>query len=346
MGGLFRYYENYGRKLSIPQKAHLFLRRKLARKTRWDQDVAAWTAAHPDKAALLLSRQRRVDGAPSFVAPAGFAPPAPSAGLRIGVACHLFYDDLAPEIATRLQAIPVPFRLVVTTDTEEKRDRIAAAFTGLERASTEVRVVPNRGRDIAPKLVGAADLHRDCDLILHIHGKKSARMQDMTQEGWREFILDRLVGETATVATILHVFETRPEVGMIGPSEFRYGAESRIGPSAAYFGALARAMGRPVDPSEDWFDHPNGSMFWARTAALAPLLDLNLQFEDFGDELRQYNGTLAHGVEFSYFFTADLAGYKGLRVGRAGDPDAPAPAATPAELAAQLDRALAAWPPG
>ena len=99
-------------------------------------------------------------------------------------------------------------------------------------------------------------------------------------------------------------------------------------------------------PSEDWFDHPNGSMFWARTAALAPLLDLNLQFEDFGDELRQYNGTLAHGVEFSYFFTADLAGYKGLRVGRAGDPDAPAPAATPAELAAQLDRALAAWPPG
>ncbi len=343
MGSFFRYHENYGRQLSLPQKAYLFLRRKLARPTRWDRAVADWSKAHPDSLERLANGTRVIDGKPSFVAPAPFA--SPVTGLKVGVACHLFYDDLAAEIAESLTAIPVPFRLIVTTDTEPKRKRIRAAMAGLDRAETEVRLVRNLGRDIAPKLVGCADLHRDCDVVLHIHGKKSLRVGKTTREGWREHILGRLIGTPDIVTTILHVFATRPEVGMIGPAEFSYGEDSRLGESAAYFAALSQAMGHPIDPSREWLDHPNGSMFWVRTAALKPLLDLNLGFDDFGDELRQYKGTLAHGVEYAYFFVTWLAGFAGLRVGIADDPDAPVIARTQAELDAQIDDALTRWPP-
>ena len=57
-------------------------------------------------------------------------------------------------------------------------------------------------------------------------------------------------------------------------------------------------------------------MFWARSAALKPILDLDLSFADFPDEVDQTDGTLAHVIERLYFYAAEAAGFAWLKVAR------------------------------
>ena len=55
-------------------------------------------------------------------------------------------------------------------------------------------------------------------------------------------------------------------------------------------------------------------MFWARSAALQPLLDLNLSFEDFPDESGRIDGTLAHAIEHLYYFVCERAGFRWIKI--------------------------------
>jgi hypothetical protein len=57
-------------------------------------------------------------------------------------------------------------------------------------------------------------------------------------------------------------------------------------------------------------------MFWARTAALKPLLDLRLETDDFPPELGQLDGTLAHAIERLYYFACERAGLDWVKVAR------------------------------
>jgi lipopolysaccharide biosynthesis protein len=57
------------------------------------------------------------------------------------------------------------------------------------------------------------------------------------------------------------------------------------------------------------FDFPNGTMFWARPAALEPLFALNLAADDYPAEPLPKDGTLLHALERLLPFAAEKAGY-------------------------------------
>ena len=61
-------------------------------------------------------------------------------------------------------------------------------------------------------------------------------------------------------------------------------------------------------------DFPSGSMFWGRSAALKPLLSMNLTLDDFPPENKQIDGTLAHIIERMYFFICEAAGYRWIKI--------------------------------
>ncbi len=59
-------------------------------------------------------------------------------------------------------------------------------------------------------------------------------------------------------------------------------------------------------------------MFWARTAAIKPLLDLGLGFYDFPEEQGQTDGTLAHAIERLFYLVCEEAGFSWMKIAAKG----------------------------
>ena len=57
------------------------------------------------------------------------------------------------------------------------------------------------------------------------------------------------------------------------------------------------------------FNFPIGNMFWARTAALKPLFELNLKYEDYPEESLPSDGTILHALERITPFVVEKEGY-------------------------------------
>jgi lipopolysaccharide biosynthesis protein len=233
--------------------------------------------------------------------------------VKIGIFIHAFYELEIRSILPFLANIDAPFDLFVSTDTQAKRDDLAAALRPQFGDAPIIRVFENRGRDIAPKFVGFREQQRACDLVLHLHTKKS--MHDENLADWLAFILKSLLGSREITRSILGLFAAFPQLGVIAPRvhpSVVYGVQ--WGPNYFRTAYLARQMGVRLQRATR-IDFPAGSMFWARSAALAPLLDLDLTFSSFEPEHGQFDGTTAHAVERLIFYAAERAGFKSLHVG-------------------------------
>jgi lipopolysaccharide biosynthesis protein len=251
---------------------------------------------------------------PVLVLPLGY--PVVRAGpVQLAVHLHLYHLELTSELQAYLRNIPCTFALFISTDNQEKKRSIEEAFAGWTKGAVEIRTMPNRGRDIAPKLVGFRDIYERYPLVLFIHSKQSGHRDDLT--AWRRFLLDCVLGSPESVAGILEALERRPDLGIVAPRSF-----AAIRDHQHWQGnyetsqALARRMGISIT-REDPLEFPAGSMFWVRSAALRPLLDLNLQLSDFPSEEGQIDGTLSHAIERLFFRACEAAGFSWIRAGTA-----------------------------
>ena len=259
---------------------------------------------------------RRVEQDFSVAVPFSYPAEPLAAPPSLAVICHLFHPEMAEEFRAYLENIPFPADLFISTDTERKRDRIGAHFADWNRGQVEFRMTPNRGRDIAPKLVGFQDAHRSHEYVLHLHSKASHHAEFLAP--WRGFLLESLVGSPAIVGSVFEAFRRQPKLGLVFPQHFepvrRWLDWNGNFPTAQQ---LAGRMGIALQPDRA-LDFPSGSMFWARTAALRPLLDLALRFEDFPEENGKLDTTPAHAIERLYLFVCEKAGYRWLKTSQPG----------------------------
>lgn len=253
----------------------------------------------------------------SLELPLGYCPPPLLAPPRIAVILHAFHLDLLSEFRAYLVHIPFPADLFISTDTTSKQQAIEARFSDWCRGRVEVRVVANRGRDVAPKLVGFVSVHDRYDYVLHLHTKRSSHASGLA--GWRGYLLETLVGSPDVVYGVFEAFAQAPRLGMLAPQHIdelrpwiRWGANLEAAEM------LAARMGFPL-PRRAPLDFPSGSMFWARTAALRPLLDLDLSFAEFPEERGQTDGTLAHAIERLYFLVCEQAGFDWMKITARGE---------------------------
>lgn len=233
---------------------------------------------------------------------------------RIAAIVHLYHEELAPEFKRYLLNVPAPLDVYVSTVDEHRASLIRQTFADWPHGRVDVRVVPNRGRDIAPKLVSFADVYPHYDYVLHLHSKKSHHADVLSM--WRLFLLESLVGTKDVARSILALFEHQPSLGIVAAQHFEPVRHwLNWGGNFAQADALARRMGFSLNQAVP-LDFPSGSMFWARTQALQPLLHLHLATEDFVEEAGQKDGTLAHAIERLYFHACEHAGLDWVKVAR------------------------------
>ena len=152
---------------------------------------------------------------------------------------------------------------------------------------------------------------------------------------WRDHLVDNLIGSPEIVAGILSLFDD-DRLGVVFPQHLLdIRGILNWGYNYDLARALARRMGVAIDKNRV-LEFPSGSMFWGRSAAIRPLLDLQLTFEDFPAEDGRVDGTLAHAIERCVLMAVEAARFEWLKVQRRDDRSLPSvllPALSPADLA-------------
>uniref|UniRef100_UPI0025CD1B3C rhamnan synthesis F family protein n=1 Tax=uncultured Thiodictyon sp. TaxID=1846217 RepID=UPI0025CD1B3C len=233
----------------------------------------------------------------------------PKRQLRVALHIHAFYADLVPDIRSRLDDQDLDLDLLISVPSQAIADRVRLLLSRRSGRRQEIRVVPNRGRDIGPLLTEfGAEIVAKYDLIGHIHTKKTADIEDVrVGRQWFDFLLENLLGGSHPMAAkIIAILAADDGLGLVFPDD-----PNTVGwtDNRSIASDLAERLGIEELPGGHfWF--PVGTMFWAKTKALRPLLDLRFEWEDYPEEPLPYDGTVLHAIERLLPTVAKKAGYR------------------------------------
>jgi hypothetical protein len=224
------------------------------------------------------------------------------------ILCHLFYEDLFPELAEicRASALEADFFFSVknTIATETVR-AIREAFPG-----AYLLRVDNHGRDVLPffrllEIAKSFGYRIGCKL----HTKKSLHITEGT--GWRTRLFDGLLGSRDRVRAVRERFDDAA-VGMVAPITTI--ADNSMPHSNVnnrqWLDRLLPKVGRAdLIGTYNW-KFPAGTMFWFRLDAMSPMEELGLSPGDFELEDGQFDGTLAHALERLFPLIGERKGFR------------------------------------
>jgi hypothetical protein len=240
------------------------------------------------------------------------AAPAGPPQMELGVHLHAFYPEEARRILGLLHASLPACDLLITTDTLTKQ---RAIFGILEELSSppwqqrvEVRIVPNRGRNILPMLRDGVGRFRDHELFLHLHTKRTTH-HDFGSD-WLEELLNCLIGKRDRVWALMQAFQQDPDLGLVMPQP------PRVIRPFVHWGANFAVATLLVNTV--WRDRnleiaaplvfPPGMMFWARPQALLPLADAVAAMDPLPLEPLLHDGTPLHAIERLTAHACEVAG--------------------------------------
>lgn len=223
----------------------------------------------------------------------------------LAVIIHVFYEDIFSGLLKYLHHLDQTNCKLFVGTTREKLACVRAMVSNTPFIS-HVEAFENRGRDILSFIkLSKLAIREGHPLLLKLHTKRSDHR--LSGELWRKEIYDKLLKPSA-MKKILEIFEANPKVGLLGP-------EGHVIPMSLYYGGNARAIGYlcyllRMDPKELREMHfVAGSMFYIRSQALMPLLELKLTSELFEKEARQRDGTMAHAVERIFSVSNHVSGF-------------------------------------
>lgn len=219
---------------------------------------------------------------------------------------HVFFPDVYQELVEACNNLPKACHFV-TTDSVEK----AAAIQAMHRRwschrDIEIRVVPNRGRDLAPFLCAWGMEPASHPIVLHLHSKVSTYDPGFGT-AWRRHMLKQLLGGNAYAADCCRAIQ-HYSVGLIMPWPHPAVANCcHWGPNFQRSKQILALLGLQLRRFQP-LSFPAGSFFWCAGAALRPLLELGLEIDHFASEPIGTDGGLPHALERCLGFLPYLVG--------------------------------------
>ena len=238
--------------------------------------------------------------------------------LKVALVLHIYFEDLAEECARYAANMPEGCDFLITVPSYKKMMRIKPAFAELEKTHNILwRVTGNRGRDVAPFLVGLKDVIFNYDLVLKLHDKKVQQAQPHSiGRSWSYQCFESLIRTPEFVRNVIRLFESESRLGILSPPPPVHGPYFPIvghgewGENYQVTADLAEKLGIHVPMSPDKEpEAPLGSEFWVRTAALRTLFAHDFTYDEFPEEPIDVDATVLHAIERLYPYAAQADGY-------------------------------------
>lgn len=218
--------------------------------------------------------------------------------LRTALHIHAYYPDLLPEILERLTFNDVLPDLYISVPSKQAEQQVSQLLKDFEGHFIKVEVVANKGRDIAPLLSAfGRELVESYDVVGHIHTKKTVDVADTTMgQNWFRFLMDNLLGteQHRMADTILSRMSKEPSLGLVFPDDPYVTGWSANRPFAE---ALAPRLKLSAEDMPEHFHFPVGTMFWARSSVLAPMVEAFTDLAEYPEEPLPYDGSMLHALE-------------------------------------------------
>lgn len=237
-------------------------------------------------------------------------------GLRAALFMHIYDHTMAPELAGYASSMPAEADIYISTVSEEKKEAITQAFGNLPN-HVEIRVLPNRGRDVSALLASFKDVVMNYDVACVTHDKKTGYLKPQTVgEGFAYMGYENILGGDTFVRQILQAFAEEEYLGLLyapdpNHADFITHISLEWGANYECTKTLAQQLNLhvPMDAKRPPMA-PFGSSFWFRTKAMAPLFAKDWTYDDFPPEpFNMTDGSVLHAIERIYPYVAQHAGY-------------------------------------
>ena len=131
-------------------------------------------------------------------------------------------------------------------------------------------------------------------------------------EEWRNHLFENLVGNLGIISEILTDFENKENLGFIFPEVYYkilniFGKELNDS-NLKYMNYILKKLGFNYEISPNYFDFPEGNMFWAKVKAVYQIFYINIK-NRIPKEKGQLNLTLIHAVERIWLYIVKLNGF-------------------------------------
>ena len=178
-----------------------------------------------------------------------------------------------------------------------------------------IKITPNRGRDVAPWIVGLNQEQRNYDIFCHLHTKESNHFE--FGKRWKDYLIQNLISKESFFE-IFNIFLQNPKIGHISPASFSELKSFMTNLNINIFGVdneyllisdLLKKMGISNEINKANMFFSMGTMMWYRPKALQPLFDVGITYQDFPEEPIGVGGTIAHAIERLPAFVCQENGY-------------------------------------
>ena len=235
---------------------------------------------------------------------------------KIAVIVHIYYDDLADEIAGYCENFIPETDFYITTTSKKTQEAIHKAF-GKRKLKYVCKIRPNVGVAMSTLWVTYADIVTggQYEYVCYFHDKKSPYAQ--FGEIGKQFATrcyENLFGTKEVVKNIINLFEENPRLGVLGPPVVYHGNYFSVS-SRTWRGNyqntvnLAEKLGLHVNINPNITPvAPYGDMLWFRADALKKAIGNGLTYDDFNVAYAP-DFTFMHAIERIYGFAAQDSGY-------------------------------------
>lgn len=236
--------------------------------------------------------------------------------LKAALFIHIYDDSMAQELAYYASGMPESADIYISTVSQEKKTAIAEAF-GCLKNRIEIRVLPNRGRDVSALLASFKDVVMDYDVACVTHDKKTGYLKPQTVgEGFAYMGYENILGSRAFVEQVIRSFAEEEYLGLLyapdpNHADFITHIGLEWGMNLECTKQLAATLGLhvPMDGNHPPMA-PFGSSFWFRVKAMEPLFAKDWTYEDFPEEpFDMKDGSILHAIERIYPYVAQHSGY-------------------------------------